>query len=109
MMTLASAEHSFRSGMGPFLSRRRLAQVAGAVALGAAALLGPASGPASAAEGQAWEIGCAYRQPSGIPGQGQSMLSDRCQSLRFCATMAARGTADLAAMGCFGFDEPRRR
>jgi hypothetical protein len=60
------------------------------------------AGSAVAAPGDAWEQGCAYRAPSGIPGQGQSGLNDYCARLRFCQTMSDQGR-NLAPMGCIGF------
>lgn len=83
--------------------------MAGVLALGACAFFGMAPGPAFAAAGQGWEISCAYRMPSGIPGQGDAIVADYCARLRFCDSMAARGGADLTAMGCFGFEASRRR
>jgi hypothetical protein len=83
--------------------RRALARLAGLFALGASAFMAAGVGPAAAAPGDAWEQGCAYRAPSGIPGQGQSGLNDYCARLRFCQNMSNQGR-DMAPMGCFGFE-----
>jgi len=82
--------------------RRVLARLAGLAALGASAFIAPGAGGAVAASGTGWEQGCAYRAPSGIPGQGQAGLNDYCARLRFCQAMSEQGR-DLAPMGCFGF------
>jgi hypothetical protein len=50
-----------------------------------------------------WEAACAYKMPSGIPGQGWTNIADDCTRLVFCQKMENQGAADLSRMGCFGF------
>jgi hypothetical protein len=87
--------------------RPRIAQTVAAIALSVAAFGAMASSPAAAAERPAWETACAYKQPSGMFGNGYTVVADMCARLRSCQAISDRG-GDLAQAGCFGFEAAPR-
>jgi hypothetical protein len=87
--------------------RPRIAQTMAAIALGVAAFGAIPSAPAAAAERSAWEVACAYKQPSGMFGNGYTVVADMCARLRSCQAISDRG-GDLAQAGCFGFEAAPR-
>lgn len=97
-----------RPALASWPSGRGLRDAAIAALLGAAGMLGGAGAPASAADQAGWQIGCAYRAPSGIPGTGQAMLNDLCARLRYCQSMSDHGKPGMSGMGCFGFEPAQR-
>lgn len=101
-MTIHTQSFSFSSRALTPVFRPRFATFAAAVALGAGALFGSAGSPAFAADRPAWEEGCSYKVPSGIPGLGLSMAADMCARLRFCQSMTDQGK-DMSRMACIGF------
>ncbi|AOO83664.1 hypothetical protein BHK69_27325 [Bosea vaviloviae] len=78
-----------------------------AIALGFAAFGAMPSAPAAAAERSGWETACAYKQPSGMFGNGYTVVADMCARLRSCQAISDRG-GDLAQAGCFGFEPAPR-
>ncbi len=89
------------------IAKPRIAQTVAAIALGVAAFGAMASAPAAAAERPAWEIACAYKQPSGTFGNGYTVVADMCARLRSCQAISDRG-GDPAQAGCFGFEPAPR-
>lgn len=90
-----------QSALPTWLTRRSRSIGGAAIVAGFAALSFMASTPAQA--GPSWETACAYKMPSGIPGQGWTNISDDCTRLVFCQKMANQGAANPEQMGCFGF------
>jgi hypothetical protein len=91
------------------IARQGLVRAAGAAAFAAAALLGTALPTARAATPANWQEACGYRMPSGIPGNGHSILADYCRRLTFCKAMDEQGKPGMMTMGCVGYGAAPRR